>query len=67
MAFTSFIAIFKNEKENRLEENHIKLNIYQNYILLWDILNLPSVKILSIALVTAMVSTSKIYTVIFFT
>jgi len=57
---TTLIAIFKNEKDNRLEDNHIKLNTFQSYKLLWDILNLPSVKILAIALLTAMVSMSII-------
>ncbi|XP_060866110.1 acetyl-coenzyme A transporter 1-like isoform X2 [Metopolophium dirhodum] len=52
---TTLIAIFKNEKDNRLEDNHIKLNTFQSYKLLWDILNLPSVKILAIALLTMMI------------
>ncbi|XP_022174756.1 acetyl-coenzyme A transporter 1-like [Myzus persicae] len=55
IAITTLIAIFKNEKDNRLEDNHVKLNTFQNYMLLWDILNLPSVKILAIALLTAMI------------
>lgn len=55
MTITTLIAIFKNEKDNRLEDNHIKLNTFQNYKLLWDILNLPSVKILAIALLTMMI------------
>jgi len=59
MAITTLIAIFKNEKDNRLEDNHIKLNTFQNYKLLWDILNLPSIKILAIALLTMMVSMNK--------
>jgi len=56
MAITTLIAIFKNEKDNRLEDNHIKLNTFQNYKLLWDILTLPSIKILAMALLTMMVS-----------
>lgn len=60
MAITTLIAIFKNEKDNRLEDDHIKLNTFQSYKLLWDILNLPSIKILAIALVTMMVSMSII-------
>ncbi|CAI6364916.1 unnamed protein product [Macrosiphum euphorbiae] len=55
MAITTLIAIFKNEKDNRLEDNHIKLTTFQNYKLLWDILNLPSIKILAIALLTMMI------------
>ncbi|KAL5240883.1 hypothetical protein ACI65C_008293 [Semiaphis heraclei] len=61
MAITTLIAIFKNEKDNRLEDDHIKLNTFQSYKLLWDILNLPSIKILAIALVTMMVRSFFLY------
>jgi len=50
------IAIFKKEKDNRLEDDHVKLNILQNYSLLWDILKLPSIQLLAIALLTAKVN-----------
>ncbi|KAE9541110.1 hypothetical protein AGLY_004355 [Aphis glycines] len=52
VAITALIAIFKNEKDFTLEDNEIKLNTFQNYILLWDILKLPSIRILAIALLT---------------
>ncbi|XP_060833849.1 acetyl-coenzyme A transporter 1-like isoform X2 [Rhopalosiphum padi] len=55
VAITIFIAIFKNEKDARLEDDHIKLNTFQNYRLLWDILKLPNFKILSIALLTSVI------------
>lgn len=60
MAITTLIAIFKNEKDFTLEDNEIKLNIFQSYILLWDIFKLPSIRIMAIALLTWMVSMSVI-------
>jgi len=62
MTVTTLIAIFKNEKDNRLEDNHIKLNTFQSYKLLWNIIKMPSIKILAIALLTMMVSMSIIKT-----
>jgi len=56
MVITTSIAIFKNEKDTRLEDDHIKLNTFQNYKLLWDISNLPCIKILAIAMLTSFVS-----------
>jgi len=53
---TTLIAIFKKEKDNRLEDDHVKLNIVQNYSLLWDILKLPNIQLLAIALLTASVN-----------
>jgi len=57
---TTLIAIFKKEKDNRLEDDHVKLNIVQNYSLLWDILKLPGIQILALALLTAMVKIFRI-------
>ncbi|CAI6349931.1 unnamed protein product [Macrosiphum euphorbiae] len=45
--------MFKKEKDNRLEDDHVKLSIVQNYSLLWDILKLPSIQILALTLLTA--------------
>jgi len=56
MAITALIAIFKNEKDYLIENNETKLTIFQNYTVLWDIIKLPSMKILAIALLTSMVS-----------
>lgn len=53
---TTLIAIFKKENGHRLEDDHVKLNIFQNYKMIWDILKLPSVRILAIALVTVKVN-----------
>jgi len=50
---STLIAIFKKVKDNRLEDDHVKLNIVQNYLLLWDILKLPSIQILAFRLLAA--------------
>ncbi|KAL4142293.1 hypothetical protein QTP88_004779 [Uroleucon formosanum] len=51
---TTLIGIFKKEKDNiYIEDNHEKIKVVQNYLLLWDILKLPSVRILAILLVTS--------------
>jgi len=61
MAITTLIAFFKHEEKTRLDEdNHIRINTFQSYKLLWEILKLPSFKILAIALLTSMVSMSVI-------
>lgn len=53
---TTLIAIFKKENDCRLEFEHVKLNVTQNYSLLCDILKLPSIRILAVALLTAKVN-----------
>ncbi|XP_060852728.1 acetyl-coenzyme A transporter 1-like [Rhopalosiphum padi] len=50
---TTLILIFKKEKEYRSEENYIKLNVIQSYLLIWDILKKPSIRVLMTALLTA--------------
>ncbi|XP_001944982.1 acetyl-coenzyme A transporter 1 [Acyrthosiphon pisum] len=60
---TTLIAIFKKEKDCRLEVDHVKLNVVQNYTLLCDIIKLPSIRILAIALLTAKVGFSVTDTV----
>ncbi|VVC36429.1 Major facilitator superfamily domain,Acetyl-coenzyme A transporter 1 [Cinara cedri] len=49
---TTLIAIFKKEKDIKLEDNNLKLNIVQTYKLMWDILMLPSIQIFVLALLT---------------
>ncbi|XP_026811512.1 acetyl-coenzyme A transporter 1-like [Rhopalosiphum maidis] len=49
---TTLILIFKKEKEYRSEDNYIKLNVIQNYLLIWDILKKPSFRVLMLALLT---------------
>jgi len=59
MLITTMIAIFKKEKDNTLEDGYVKLNISKTYSLLWDIMKLPSIRILAIALLTARVNIVK--------
>jgi len=56
MFITTLIAIFKNEKDCSLEDDHVKLDIFQNYRLLWDVCKLPSIQIFAIALFTVKVN-----------
>lgn len=53
------IALFKKEKDNTQEDGYVKLNISKTYSLLWDIMKLPSIRILAIALLTARVNIAK--------
>ncbi|XP_001949436.2 acetyl-coenzyme A transporter 1 isoform X1 [Acyrthosiphon pisum] len=50
---TTLIAIFKKEKDNRLEDDHVKFNIVQNYSLIGDILKLPGIQLLALTLLTS--------------
>jgi len=52
---TTMIALFKKEKDNTFEDDSEKIKVVQNYFLLWDILKLPSVRILAIVLITSKV------------
>lgn len=60
ISLTTLIWIFKKEKDHRLENNYIQLSIIQNYKLFWDILKLPNIRILLIALVTMTVNIIQI-------
>jgi PAT family acetyl-CoA transporter-like MFS transporter 1 len=53
---TIFIAIFKKEKDNTLDDDFMELNIIQSYSLLWNVLKIRNVKILAIALLTVKVN-----------
>lgn len=53
---TTLIGIFKKEKDSRLELDHVKISVFQNYKLLWDIINKPKIKLLAMALLTARVN-----------
>ncbi|XP_060866175.1 acetyl-coenzyme A transporter 1-like isoform X1 [Metopolophium dirhodum] len=55
MFITTLIAIFKNEKDCSLEDDHVKLDTFQNYRLLWDVCKLPSIQTFAIALFTVKV------------
>lgn len=50
------MAIFKHEKDQSAQHDSHDLNLYQTYKLLGDIMRLPSVKSLSIVLLTAKVN-----------
>lgn len=55
MIATTLIAIFKHEKDQSNQPDNLDLNLYQTYRLLGDIMKLPSVKSLSVVLLTAKV------------
>lgn len=50
------MAVLKKETDYELENNCVKISILKNYKLVWDILNLPTVKSLALAM-----STSRVY------
>ncbi|XP_001950715.1 acetyl-coenzyme A transporter 1 [Acyrthosiphon pisum] len=50
---TTLIGVFKKEKDNTFEDDQEKIKVAQNYLLLWDILKLPSIRILAIILITS--------------
>lgn len=55
MSVTFSVGIFKKEKKN-LEDGIEKVSVLQNYKLLWEIIKLPNIKGLTIALLTTRVS-----------
>lgn len=55
---TVFIGLFKNEKY-KLEDGHKKIGVFQNYKLLWDILKIPRVRVLAVALLTIKVNNNN--------
>lgn len=56
LVITSIVAIFKKEKDSRLEDGYVNINVFQNYKLLWDILKLPRIRVLALALLTTRVN-----------
>ncbi|XP_015377304.1 PREDICTED: acetyl-coenzyme A transporter 1-like, partial [Diuraphis noxia] len=48
----TLIGIFKKEKDTRLEYNNAQLQVTNSYKLLWDIIKLPNIRLLLIALLT---------------
>lgn len=56
LVITSIVGIFKKEKDSRLEDGYININVFQNYKLLWDILKLPRIRVLAVALMTTRVN-----------
>lgn len=56
LLITSIVGIFKKEKDIRLEDGYVNVNVFQNYKLLWDILKLPRIRVLALALLTTRVN-----------
>lgn len=56
---TTLVAILKKEKGFSVEDDYVKLNIVQTYTLMRRILNLPSIQILIMALLTMKVNIIK--------
>lgn len=61
LLITTLIGIFKKEKDDKLELDHVKISVFQNYKLLWDILKKPKIKLLAIALLTARVNIIQLF------
>lgn len=58
MAFliiTTLIAIAKKETDNGSNDDNSNINIFQSFAVIWDILKIPHMKILVIAVLTATV------------
>lgn len=55
MVITLLIAFFKKENNCTLEDDHVKLNVIQNYLLLWKIIKLPNIQKLALAMFTIQV------------
>lgn len=51
LLLTLFIGLFKKEKYT-IEDGHQKISVFQNYKLLWEILKLPRIRVLALALLT---------------
>lgn len=60
MIATTLVAIFKHERNESAQHDSHNLNLYQTYKLLGDIMKLPSVKTLSIILLTAKIGFSAV-------
>lgn len=58
MLLTTLIGIFIHEKDNEVDGGPVRISIFQSYKLLWDIFNLPNMRVLIIALLTMKVNTA---------
>ncbi|XP_022174745.1 acetyl-coenzyme A transporter 1-like [Myzus persicae] len=56
LVLTSIVGIFKKEKDSRLEDGYVNINVFQNYKLLWDVLKLPRIRVLAVALLTTRIA-----------
>ncbi|KAE9540687.1 hypothetical protein AGLY_003932 [Aphis glycines] len=50
---TTLVGILKKEKNISFEDGQEKINVAHNYLLLWDILKLPNVRILALIFITS--------------
>jgi cbb3-type cytochrome oxidase subunit 3 len=55
----TLIGIFKKEKDIKLEDNYAQPRVTNSYKLLWDIIKLPNLRVLLIALLTMKVIIQK--------
>lgn len=60
MLLTTLVGIFIHEKDNEVDGRPIRINIFQSYKLLWEILNLPNMRVLILALLTMKVNTAQL-------
>lgn len=63
LVITSIVGIFKKENDNldnRSEDGCVNISVFQNYKLLWDILKLPRIRVLAVALLTIRVNINYI-------
>ncbi|CAI6365109.1 unnamed protein product [Macrosiphum euphorbiae] len=61
LLITTLVTIFKKEKDTRLED--VKINIFQNYKLIWSLLKLSSMRVFLIAVLTSTIGYSTMDTV----
>lgn len=61
LLITTLVGTFKKEKDNGLEKDNIKINVFQGYKLLWNILKLPRIIVLAIALLTTRVNITQFH------
>lgn len=62
LLITTLVTIFKKEKDTSLED--VKINIFQNYNLIWSLLKLSSMRVFLIAVLTSTIGYSTMDTVV---
>lgn len=69
MAFlliTTLIAMAKKETDNKPDDENFHINVFQSFTIIWDILKIPHMKILVMAVLTAAVSFFRFNTVLLY-
>lgn len=56
LSVTLGFAVFKKEKDNRVDDGYVKISVLRNYKILWEILKMPRIRILAAILLSARVS-----------